>query len=92
MSNMSQDTIAPELTAELRYLHRVMQAIDILADHPELTVVAYGKIWRYVDMLRTSMRYAYLAKLHGFNVEPFRRWYNREADTFNRYGVSWQHD
>lgn len=86
------NTIPPALTAELRYLHRVMQVIDILAEHPELTVLAYGKIWRYVDMLRTSMRYAYLAKLHGFNVDPFRRWYNREAETFNRYGISWLYD
>lgn len=90
MSNKQNNAITAELTAELRYLHRIMQAIDILAEHPELTVVAYGKIWRYVDMLRTAMRYAYLAQLHGFNVDPFRRWYNREAETFSRYGISWQ--
>jgi len=92
MSSKHQNAIPPELTAELRYLHRIMQAIEILADHPELTVVAYGKIWRYVDMLRTAMRYAYLAKLHGFNVEPFRRWYNREADTFQRYDIHWLYE
>ncbi|WP_423186296.1 hypothetical protein ACO1PK_14380 [Alishewanella sp. d11] len=87
-----QQCITPELTAELRSLHRIMQAIDILADHPELAVVAYGKVWRFVDMLKVSMRYAYLAKLHGFDVEPFRRWYNREADIFQRHGVRWHNE
>lgn len=68
----------------------MMHAIDILAEHPELVVVAYGKIWRYQDMLKTAMRYAYLAQLHGFDVEPFRRWYNRDAAIFNHYGIQWQ--
>lgn len=90
MSYPQHYSVNPELTAELRQLHRIMQAIDILAEHPELTVVAYSKIWRFADMLHTSMRYAYLAQLHGFDIEPFRRWYNREAETFSRYGVSWQ--
>lgn len=90
MSNQQNNAITPELTAELRYLHRIMQAIDVLAEQPEMVVVAYGRIWQYVDMLRTSMRYAYLAQLHGFDVEPFRRWYNRDADVFTRYGISWQ--
>jgi len=92
MNHRKLPTIPPELTAELRNAHQIMQVVDILAEHPELTVITHGKIWRYADMLRISMRYAYLAKKHGFNVEPFRRWYNREADTFKRYGIQWQND
>lgn len=90
MDNPQYSSVTPEQTAELRQLHKIMQAIDILAEQPEMAVVAYGKIWRFSDMLHTSMRYAYLAKLHGFDVEPFRRWYNRDAEIFNHYGVSWQ--
>jgi hypothetical protein len=40
-------------------------------------------------MLQTAMRYAYLAQLHGFNIEPFRRWYNRDAEIFSHYGIQW---
>lgn len=89
MPSSSTYTITPEQTAELRYLHKVMQTLDILGEQPALNVVAYGRIWRYPDLLHTAIRYAFLAQLHGFDIEPFRRWYNRDAEIFSHYGVQW---
>ncbi|MCB5228035.1 hypothetical protein JAO78_014570 [Alishewanella sp. 16-MA] len=89
-SKHDNSSITPEFTEELRYLHKVMQAIDILGEQPELAVVAYGRIWQYPDLLKTAIRYAWLAQLHGFDIEPFRRWYNRDAEIFTHYGVEWQ--
>lgn len=61
---MSQDTtlnVTEQQTNELRYLYKVMQAIEILGEQPSLNVVAYGKLWRYGDLLKTAVRYAELA-------------------------------
>lgn len=89
MNNTQNNAVAPELTAELRHLHEVMRTIEILAEQPELAVVAYGRIWRFADMLRTAMRYAYLAHLHGFDIEPFRCWYNRDIKLFKQFDIRW---
>lgn len=81
--------VSAALTAELKYLHQVMKAIDILAEQPALNVVAYGKIWRYPDLLSTSLRYAYLAQLHGYDVSAFKQWFNKDSALFAHHGLSW---
>jgi len=87
MSQHNQHFVTEQMTAELRYLHKVMQAIDILGEQPVLHVVAYGKIWRYADLLHTAVRYAHLAELHGFDVTPFKQWFSREVAVFNQHGI-----
>ena len=72
---MSQDTtlnVTEQQTNELRYLYKVMQAIEILGEQPSLNVVAYGKLWRYGDLLKTAVRYAELAELHGNDTSAFK--------------------
>ncbi|MBV2130500.1 hypothetical protein [Arsukibacterium indicum] len=83
--------ISPALTAELRYLHQVMKVLEILAEQPTLCVVAFGKIWRYPDLLSTSLRYAYLAQLHGFDVSPFKQWFDKDCALFAQHGLSWNY-
>ncbi|MDP5143213.1 hypothetical protein ORJ00_10695 [Rheinheimera baltica] len=87
MSQHNQHFVTEQMTAELRYLHKVMQAIDILGEQPALHVVAYGKIWRYADLLHTAVRYAQLAELHGFDTSPFKQWFNRDLALFQLHGV-----
>ena len=89
MQHTSPPTAA--LTAELAYLHQVMQAIEILSEQPALSVVAYGKIWRYPDLLSSSLRYAYLAQLHGYDIAPFKHWFDRDCALFAQHGLSWNY-
>jgi hypothetical protein len=91
MQPTTPPAIDAALTAELRYLHQVMQAIEVLAEQPALCVVAYGKIWRYPDLLSTSLRYACLAQLHGFDVSAFKQWFDKDAALFARHGLSWNY-
>lgn len=82
---MSQDTtlnVTEQQTNELRYLYKVMQAIEILGEQPSLNVVAYGKLWRYGDLLKTAVRYAELAELHGNDTSAFKHWFIRDVMMF----------
>lgn len=88
MSLQSSNTVAPELTDELTKLHKVMNAIEILGEQPMLTVIAYGKIWRYADLLKIAVRYAELAQLHGFDVTPFTQWFARDSNVFEQHGIA----
>ena len=88
---MSQNTISnvtEQQTNELRYLHKVMQAIQILGEQPSLCVVAYGKIWRYGDLLKTAVLYAELAELHGYDTSAFKHWFQKDMAVFEQYGVA----
>jgi hypothetical protein len=87
MSQNIQPSVTEQMTAELRYLHKIMQAIDILAEHPTMHVVAYGKIWRYADLLKTAVRYAQLAELHGFDTTAFKNWFDKDAALFSAHGI-----
>ena len=87
---MSQNTISnvtEQQTNELRYLRKVMQTIQILGEQPSLNVVAYGKIWRYGDLLKTAVRYAALAELHGYDTSAFKHWFEKDMAVFEKYGV-----
>ncbi|MEO3679062.1 hypothetical protein ABGI61_08500 [Rheinheimera sp. FR7-31] len=87
---MSQNTtlnVTEQQTNELRYLHKVMQAIQILGEQPSMNVVAYGKIWRYGDLLKTAVRYAELAELHGYDTSAFKHWFQRDIGLFQQYGI-----
>lgn len=87
MSQQIPSNVTTQQTNELRYLHKVMQAIEILGEQPALTVVAYGRIWRYADLLHTAVRYAELAELHGFDTRLFKHWFARDVAVFAHYGV-----
>jgi len=87
MSQHTSTNVTEQQTNELRYLHKVMQAISILGEQPDLYVVAYGRIWRYADLLHTAVRYAHLAELHGFDTSPFKQWFNRDVAVFNQHGI-----
>lgn len=87
MSQHTTLTVTEQQTNELRYLHKVMQAIQILGEQPDLNVVAYSKIWRYGDLLHTAVRYVELAELHGFNASPFKEWFKRDRALFEHYGI-----
>lgn len=80
-------TVTEQQTNELRYLHKVMQAIQILGEQPNLNVIAYGKIWRYADLLKTAVRYAQLAELHGYDVKLFKQWFIRDVAVFHAHGI-----
>lgn len=88
MDQSIQNVVTQQMTDELMYLHKVMRTIDILGEQPALHVVAYGRIWRYSDLLITAVRYAQLAELHGFDTTPFKHWFLRDASVFEHYGVS----
>jgi hypothetical protein len=90
MSQKSQPCVTEQMTTELRYLHKVMQAIGVLGEQPTMHVVAYGKIWRYADLLQTAVRYAQLAELHGFDTSAFKQWFIRDYSVFEQYGVAIQ--
>lgn len=90
MSQYITHNVTEQQTNELRYLHKVMHAIQILGEQPCLNVVAYGKVWRYADLLRTAVRYAELAELHGYDTSLFKRWFNREIVIFQQYGIKLQ--
>lgn len=90
MSQYTSNPISKQLTSELRHLHIVMQAISILGEQPAMQVVAFGKIWRYADLLQTAVRYAELAQLHGFDITPFKQWFMRDYQVFEQYGVAIQ--
>lgn len=87
MSQITTANVTEQQTNELRYLHKVMQAIEILGEQPSLYVVAYGKIWRFADLLRTSVRYAELAELHGYDTSPFKHWFQKDISVFEQYGI-----
>ena len=87
MNQTSTTNVTEHQTNELRYLHKVMQAIQILGEQPNLYVVAYGKIWRYADLLHIAVRYAELAELHGFDTSPFKNWFSRDQAVFQQYGI-----
>lgn len=87
---ISQNTtlnVTEQQTNELRYLHKVMQAIQILGEQPSMNVVACGKIWRYDDLFKTAVRYADLAEMHGYDVTPFKQWFKRDVAVFNNHGI-----
>lgn len=87
---MSQNTLNPvseQLNTELRHLHKVMQAISILGEQPAMQVMAYGKIWLYADLLKTAVRYAQLAELHGYDVKLFKQWFIRDVAVFHAHGI-----
>jgi hypothetical protein len=88
MSQNNQHVVTEQMTAELRYLHKVMRSIDILGEQPMLNVVAYGKVWRYADLLHTAVRYAQLAELHGFDTRPFKQWFIRDSRVFAAHGIA----
>ena len=87
MSQNNQHVVTEQQTNELRYLHKVMQAISILGEQPTLNVVAYGRVWRYADLLHTAVRYAQLAEMHGYDTTPFKQWFNRDVALFQLHGV-----
>ena len=87
MSQHTMPTVTEQQTNELRYLHKVMQTIQILSEQPSLNVVAYGKIWRFGDLLQTAVRYAELAELHGYDTSAFRHWFQRDITVFQQYGI-----
>ena len=88
MSQQIPANVTEQQTNELRYLHKVMQAIQILGEQPQLSVVAYGRIWRYADLLHTAVRYAELAELHGYNTSAFQHWFHRDLAVFQHYGIA----
>jgi hypothetical protein len=88
MNRNISSNVTEQQTNELRYLHKVMQAISILGEQPAMQVVAYGKIWRYADLLHTSIRYAELAELHGYDTSAFKQWFHRDLAVFQQYGVA----
>lgn len=87
MSQKTTANLTEQQTNELRYLHKVMQAIQILGEQSSLNVVAYGKIWRYGDLLKTAVRYAELAELHGYDTSAFKNWFQRDIMVFQQYGI-----
>ena len=88
MSQTTTHIVTEQQTNELRYLHKVMRAIDILGEQPSLNVVAYGKIWRYGDLLKTAVHYAALAELHGYDTSAFKHWFEKDMAVFAKYGVA----
>lgn len=88
MSQQIPSDVTEQHTNELRYLHQIMQAIQILGEQPSLSVVAYGRIWRYADLLHTAVRYAELAELHDYDTSAFKRWFHRDLAVFQQYGVA----
>jgi len=87
MSQITTHNVTEQQTTELRYLQKVMQAIQILGEQPCLDVLAYGKIWRYGDLLKTAVRYAELAELHGYDTSAFKHWFQRDLVVFQQYGI-----
>lgn len=90
MSQRTMPTVTEQQTNELRYLHKVMQTIEILGEQPSLIVVAYGKIWRYGDLLKTAVRYAELAELHGYDVSVLKQWFQKDLAVFLQYGIQFK--
>lgn len=88
MSQHTKPNVTEQQTTELRYLHKIMQAIQVLGEQPSLVVVAYGKIWRYADLLKTAVRYAELAQLHGYDISAFTGWFHRDLAVFQHYGIT----
>lgn len=87
MSQHTMPNVTEQQTNELRYLHKVMQAIQVLGEQPSLCVVAYGQIWRYGDLLKIAVRYAELAELHGYDTSAFKHGFNRNIMVFQQYGI-----
>lgn len=77
-------------TEQLRRLNQTMKAIEILAEHPDLTVIYQGKAWTYRDLLELSVRIFRLAREEGFDVEAFELWFAKDAELFAHYGLEWR--
>ena len=88
VSYQTPSGVTQQMTDELRYLHKIMQAINILGEQPTMAVVAYGQIWRYPDLLKCSVRYAQLAELHGYDTTAFKQWFLCDASAFASHGIS----
>ncbi len=77
-------------TEQLRRLNQTMKAIEILAEHPDLTVIYKGKAWGYRDLLELSVRIFRLARQEGFDVQAFEVWFAKDAELFAHYGLEWR--
>jgi len=77
-------------TEQLRRLNQTMKAIEILAEHPDLTVIYQGKAWGYRDLLELSVRIFKLAREEGFDVRAFELWFSKDAELFAHYGLEWR--
>lgn len=77
-------------TEQLRRLNQTMKAIEILAEHPDLTVIYQGKAWGYRDLLELSVRIFRLARQEGFDVQAFELWFAKDAELFAHYGLEWR--
>ncbi|HJS16786.1 MAG TPA: hypothetical protein VJ795_17045 [Rheinheimera sp.] len=77
-------------TEQLGRLNQTMKAIEILAEHPDLTVIYQGKAWSYRDLLELSVRIFRLARQEGYDVQAFEVWFAKDAELFAHYGLEWR--
>ncbi|KKL00615.1 hypothetical protein EIK76_14615 [Rheinheimera mesophila] len=77
-------------TEQLRRLNQTMKAIEILAEHPDLTLIYQGKAWVYRDLLELSVRIFRLAQQEGYDVQAFELWFAKDAELFAHYGLEWR--